>query len=281
MLAAPEDLRNELDVMADVILAWNDANSRARKVVLLPMDFRAQAIPEVGDPPQSIINRQLLEHCDILIAAFWTRLGSPTGTHISGTVEEIDRHVKAGKPALVYFSRAKPELEQIDAKQLTAVRQFETEIRNAALCGEFDSAERLRATLNRHLSKLMNENPYVQATLNWHSNLLEVAAGPRRELSDLARRMLCAAAKGNGLIDRREHLRGLHIGAGREEFTEKDNARSEADAEASLEELEQAGLVQDRTGERRIFHVTKLGYVKSDSLSSRKTPGAEEIPETQ
>jgi hypothetical protein len=35
---------------------------------------------------------------------FWTKLGTDTGVADSGTVEEIDQFVSAGKPALLYFS---------------------------------------------------------------------------------------------------------------------------------------------------------------------------------
>jgi hypothetical protein len=37
---------------------------------------------------------------------FWTKLGTATGVAASGTVEEIDRFVAAGKPAMLYFSPA-------------------------------------------------------------------------------------------------------------------------------------------------------------------------------
>ena len=36
----------------------------------------------------AILNKQLVENCDILIGTFWTRLGTNTGMAESGTVEE-------------------------------------------------------------------------------------------------------------------------------------------------------------------------------------------------
>jgi hypothetical protein len=50
-----------------------------------------------------VINRQVLADCDLLVAIFWTRIGSPTGSALSGTVEEIEKHLKAEKPAMLYF----------------------------------------------------------------------------------------------------------------------------------------------------------------------------------
>jgi len=58
----------------------------------------------MGDRPQAILNKQLGEISNILIGIFWTRLGTHTGQAESGTVEEIEEFMKAGKPVLLYFS---------------------------------------------------------------------------------------------------------------------------------------------------------------------------------
>lgn len=39
-----------------------------------------------------------------IVAIFWNRIGTPTNAFPNGTVEEIKRHLKAGKLALLYFS---------------------------------------------------------------------------------------------------------------------------------------------------------------------------------
>ncbi len=58
-----------------------------------------------GDRPQGIINNQVVRNCDMLIGAFWTRLGSPTGVEESGTVEEIKWFLKQQKPVMLYYSK--------------------------------------------------------------------------------------------------------------------------------------------------------------------------------
>jgi hypothetical protein len=60
----------------------------------------------MGERPQAIINRQLVDDADLLFAVFSTRLGSPTGVAESGTAEEIERLRGMQKPVLVYFSQA-------------------------------------------------------------------------------------------------------------------------------------------------------------------------------
>jgi hypothetical protein len=43
----------------------------------------------MGAPPQTIINQQVLDKFDLLVGVFWTRVGTSTENHLSGTIEEI------------------------------------------------------------------------------------------------------------------------------------------------------------------------------------------------
>ena len=88
----------ERDTAVKVIQEWNDLYSYSRKVVLLPLRWETHTAPEFGTRPQEVINRAIVDECDLLVGIFWTRIGSPTGVADSGTLEEIERVGKAGKP---------------------------------------------------------------------------------------------------------------------------------------------------------------------------------------
>lgn len=92
--------------------------------MLLPCAWETHASPAMGDRAQAIINKQLLKQCDLLVAVFWTRLGSPTGQATSGTVEEINEHLGAGKPAMIYFSEAPVRPDSVEHAQYKALRDF-------------------------------------------------------------------------------------------------------------------------------------------------------------
>src|SRR5206468_6654815 len=96
MIASPSDVPQERRLARDVIEEWNAIHAEDRGIVLMPVGWETHSSPEMGDRPQAIINRQLLRNSDLLIAVFWTRLGSPTGAAQSGTVEEIEEHLGAG-----------------------------------------------------------------------------------------------------------------------------------------------------------------------------------------
>ncbi|HEX8866652.1 MAG TPA: hypothetical protein VF821_13435, partial [Lentzea sp.] len=114
LIASPGDVPEERDIVTEVIHEWNQLNSRERSIVLLPLRWETHSAPELNERPQSVINRQVVDHCDMAVGVFWTRLGTPTDVADSGTAEEIQRVGESGKPVMLYFSRAKVDLEEVD-----------------------------------------------------------------------------------------------------------------------------------------------------------------------
>ena len=105
MIASPGDVNEERDLIRQSLYDWNSINSPAEKVVLLPVSWETHAAPDLAGRGQRLINERLLSNCDLLVGVFWTRLGTPTGEHASGTVKEIKTHVASGRTAMVYSHR--------------------------------------------------------------------------------------------------------------------------------------------------------------------------------
>jgi hypothetical protein len=133
MIASPGDVAQARRIVRDVIDEWNAINAEDRKIVLMPVGWETHASPEMGDRPQAIINGQILKDSDLLVAVFWTRLGSPTGTAPSGSVEEIEEHLAAGKPAMIYFSSEPVRPDSVDAGQYSALKAFKESLRPNSL----------------------------------------------------------------------------------------------------------------------------------------------------
>lgn len=88
----------------DSISEWNRLNSKTRRIVLMPVRWDTDVHAFINnEEPQQIINTQIASSSDVLIGIFWTRIGTPTKQYKSGSVEEIERHVNEGKPAMLYF----------------------------------------------------------------------------------------------------------------------------------------------------------------------------------
>ncbi len=106
-VASPSDVTEERDIAVSVIQEWNDLRSAQDQLVILPMRWETHSSPEYGTRPQEVINRDIVDKCDLLVGIFWTRLGSPTGVTESGSLEEIERVATNGKPVMLYFSKAR------------------------------------------------------------------------------------------------------------------------------------------------------------------------------
>lgn len=157
-IATPSDVEDERKVIRDVVADWNASHASAMSLVLLPVGWETHSIPQMGKRPQEDINQRLLNDCDILIGVFWNRLGSDAGKGMTGTEEEIEEHLKAGKPALLYFSNKAGQPSKIDLTQLQGVREFKERIERErrGQFGTFNSSSDLRKKLTSALALLMN-----------------------------------------------------------------------------------------------------------------------------
>lgn len=151
LIASPGDVSEEREIAVSTIQAWNDLNSSERQLVLLPMRWETHSAPEYGRRPQEVINRQIVDHCDLLVGVFWTRIGTPTGKADSGTLEEIERVANQGKPVMLYFSRAKQDPENIDIDQLQRLREFKKKTFPNALIEGYSSQVEFRDKLAKQL----------------------------------------------------------------------------------------------------------------------------------
>lgn len=152
MIGSPSDLSEERQAATDAINDWNALHASSAGVVLLPVRWETHATPRAAVRPQEAINEQLVRNSDLLIGMFWTKLGTNTGVAESGTVEEIDQFVAAGKPAMLYFSSRPISPEKIDLKQHKKLRKFKEATYKTALVGGFASVVELRTTLLRDLT---------------------------------------------------------------------------------------------------------------------------------
>jgi hypothetical protein len=157
LIASPGDVNRERELIAEAIYDWNCINSRERSVVLLPLRWETHAFPELGTAPQAAINRQVVDHCDMAVGVFWTRLGTPTSEAQSGTAEEIARVADTGKPVMLYFSRAKADLQSIDWDEYGRLRKFQTELSSKALIETYRSTSDFRQKFARQLAMRIQE----------------------------------------------------------------------------------------------------------------------------
>jgi hypothetical protein len=265
MIASPGDVATERQLARDVIHEWNAIHSLDRKIILMPVGWDTHSSPDMDDRPQEIINKQVLENADLLIAVFWTRVGSPTGKAPSGTIEEIERHLAAGKPAMIYFSSAPVRPDSVDEAQYAALRRFKDECKRRGLIEEYESLSEFREKLTRHLAQTV-----IRRFSSGDSSATVPPRPPVPKLSNEGRELLAAAALDKaGQILRIQSTGGLTIQTNGKRFGEPRNPRSEALWEGAIEELRSCGLLQMQGTEGEVFTLTNKGYEVADSLRSQ------------
>ena len=270
MIASPGDVSLERNIIREVIHDWNDVNSANSKVMLAPIGWESHTSPELGGRPQEIINKRILKQCDLLVGVFWTRLGTPTGKAASGTVEEIEEHIAAGKPAMIYFSTKPASLETVDIKQYQEKEAFKEKLKNLGLVEEYENEEQFRALFAKQLPISLIHNEYLQKEIAATTKLdIKVDVGKKKSSVSVSLEgqelLKECAAKEDGVIIKMVYIGGQHLQAGGKQFG-GENRREFAKYESALEELVDLGLVVGRGHKDQIYELTHKGWSLADDL---------------
>lgn len=158
MVASPSDIQKEIKVAFDVLNHWNNLHSEKNKIVLLPLHWSISSYPASGKHPQKLLDKQVVEKSDLLVCIFGTKLGTPTDTEISGTVEEIKEHKKAGKNVMVFFKLSIDNITSVDPQQLQKINDFKESIKNDVLWCEFTDTSDFEKKLSDALQLYINDN---------------------------------------------------------------------------------------------------------------------------
>jgi hypothetical protein len=153
LIASPSDTAAERDVISECIRDWNSVHAHDG-IHCRDVRWELDSVPALGERSQAIVNKQLVDHADILIGVFKARLGTTTGVSQSGTVEEIERCDKAGTPVMLYFSTGAIPHDH-DPQQLQLVKDYQRQIMERSIYGQFSDLVDLRRKVNRHLGATM------------------------------------------------------------------------------------------------------------------------------
>ncbi|MCE3277544.1 MAG: hypothetical protein K0R13_3399 [Propionibacteriaceae bacterium] len=155
LIASPGDVSHERNVVERAIIDWNDEHSRDKFVVFLPVRWE-RASPRGGAAGQDVVNEDLVDTSDVLIGVFWWRIGTRTREERSGSIEEIRRFARSGRPYGLFFKAGSMPMTH-DPEQYAAlglfkneVRGFESEIRG--LTQDFRTRDQLRQYVGRFLT---------------------------------------------------------------------------------------------------------------------------------
>lgn len=157
LIASPGDVTEERAIVREEIARWNAMHSESMKIVLLPTGWETDGTPDLRERGQAVINRQLVDNCDLLIGIFWTRIGTPTPEADSGTVEEIERAAVEGKRCIVYFSDRPVSPSSVEQQQYERLQQYKKELNQRGLTCLYKDTSEFKEKVYRHITTAIQE----------------------------------------------------------------------------------------------------------------------------
>lgn len=271
IIASPGDVPRERQLAREIILEWNAINSRDKKIFLMPVGWEHNSTPEMGDRGQEFINKQILEESDLLIGIFWTRIGSQTGDYKSGSVEEIEKHVKTGKPTMLYFSNVPVVLDSTDPAQYEELKKFKEKCQSNGLVESFNTIEEFRMKLTRQLSSKIIQHNHFKGRTDLINNEIQDKGNNENEiinnLSDTEKLLLIEASKDpSGTILKLSYIGGIEFHTNTKLLNEDDSPRTKVLWDTALNNLINKGLIKEVGFKGEVFELTLLGYKIADLL---------------
>jgi hypothetical protein len=153
-IASPSDIIKEKVIIHKLVNEWNHLQGRFKCVRIEVTDWN-DAFPIYGERPQAIINEQIFDKSDFVVALFWTKFGSPTGVADSGTEEEILRAIKTQKKLLLYFSNTPVPPHNINTVEYEKVKAFKIKHQDSGLYKIYKSDVDFKKKFQNDLSAFM------------------------------------------------------------------------------------------------------------------------------
>lgn len=270
MIASPSDVIIERNLAKEIVYNWNAIHSYDKKILLLPVSWETNSAPKMGNRPQEIINRQILESSDLLIGIFWSRLGTHTGEAVSGTVEEITKHVDSGKPAMLYFSNVPVVLDSVDRKQYDSLQLFKNECQKKGLIEIYDSIDEFSNKLSRQLGIIINKDEYFNKGKLSHIekiieeenefNFIEVLFQESKEL------LVKTSKDPRGTVIKVRYIGGFDIQTNGNNLNTDDSPKTWANWDAAFEQLLAYDLIKDNGTKGEVYSLTMNGYKLAEYL---------------
>jgi hypothetical protein len=155
LLISPGDVDAERAAISEVVQQWNAQVGDALGARVNLVRRETHSVPDVSASPQAVLNRQIVDESDFAIAVFWGRLGTPTGSHMSGSIEEIDQLRTRGARVLIYFSSAPIPQDTLRDDQFLRLQEFKSGIQQAGLLGSYNDISDLREQALLHLTSVV------------------------------------------------------------------------------------------------------------------------------
>jgi len=156
-VGAPSDVDEAHDVIRGQIEQWNRDHGPMARARVEFSNWRTHSHPAAGTRAQAILNKQVVDRCDIMVGVFNATFGSPTGVADSGTEEEIRRSIRRGKKVMVYFAKLAAPKRSKARHEFERIEKFKRKLGRRALYHTYTDLKGFEAAFRQHLAGALNE----------------------------------------------------------------------------------------------------------------------------
>lgn len=139
LIISPSDSDDLREAVEEALNGWNAQAGRQQGLRIEPVLWQSHGRPTIAAAPQSALNAQIVDDADLAVAIFRARVGTPTDTAESGSVEEIERLRRLGREVMVFFSEEPISREHLDLSQLEALGRLRERLSSEALVETFQN----------------------------------------------------------------------------------------------------------------------------------------------
>jgi hypothetical protein len=243
-IASPGDAAMEMVIAREVIGEWNGSHAVAEKRILLPLHREEKGAP-----------------CDLLIAFFCNSPGS-VDEPPSQAEEEIEDHLRAGKPALIYFSEARNDFSETDPLlQSGTFDEFKKRYMTTTVDSYGDDKE-FRGKFAKQLEVMVQTHEHFK-TEEAPPAAAPKALDPRRTgpLTPWAQTILIEACDDfEAYIGHLKVGDTLRIQANGKQLVEQGDPAAAAKWEDAFQELLSGGYIRDAGCNGQLFQISTRGF---------------------
>ena len=173
IVASPSDVPQERVAVERVAIELNSTLGPALGLTLRVSRWETESYPSAHlKGPQGLIDEVLsIPDCDIFIALFWKRFGTPVSDAPSGTAHEFNLAFEAwrnrGRPEVFLYFNQQPFFPQSDddLSQAGRVLAFKNSLPAELLWWPYEGAMDFEATLRKHLTKYLLDHHRTHITV--------------------------------------------------------------------------------------------------------------------
>lgn len=151
LISCPGDIQEEIEAINRTVQKFNDQFSDTLGISIRTRHWSKNSYPQSGGKPQVLLNEQFVKKCDAAVALFWTRFGTPTDEYGSGTEEEIEIMLEAGKQVFLYFSEKPISPSKMDSEGYKKVQALKRKYNGIYF--SYCTAEEFESSFYAHLTQ--------------------------------------------------------------------------------------------------------------------------------